>query len=1532
MRRFAGVLCPAGLALFFALTARSADLPPQSVGISFSGTLSQDTDAREFFFTLTDPVSNVVLKTMSYAGGINVAGAMIPEGGFDPSLALFDSSGSLLATNQDGGCANVAADSVTGNCWDAWLPVTLPAGTYRAVITQSTNTANGPSLADSFSRFCSAADQALPASDPLSCTQTFTFDPQPETIAPGFWDQTPAKRTPAFALDVTGAPSAAALAVSAGLAPVGVQGQAYSFTLTIKSAGSYTWSVIAGSLPDGLVLNASTGVITGTPAASGTSIFTVQATDGVQTLTQAETLVVYSVPQVLSTSLQQGSVGQNYTGGVAITGGSGNFTISATGLPPGLSINSSTAAITGVVASAATVSGIYIVVTDNVSGARVTFGPFSLNFSSAGFSITSSGNLGEIPLGSNAAATLTAAGGVAPYTWSASGTPAGLTVNSSGAVGGVPLQPGNYSITVQVSDSEIPPVTVTQTFTLQVVGITNAERLKPGTTASVYSQAFSAAGGTGPYTFSSASLPRGLAFSGANLTGTPAMVGEYNFSVQVRDAAEVVASSEFSLAITGAYSGPVTVPGGALPGGVQDVAYLQGVSATDGYPGYTWKIIGGALPSGMSFDGSTGLISGTPPLYGTASFTAQATDSSGATASGVFTLTIAPIPLSLAGPPFPQGILGSDYPVQILTPTGGVPPYTFAIAAGSLPPGLSLSSGQISGSATATGTFPFTITLTDSASPATTVTAPTQIVIASATTANLILSSASLRYSLTTGATGVPPADSVTVQSSVVQQPLNYSVTATPAVSWLDVVGDGLTPGPISVSLDPSAVNLAASTSPLTTQIVVTCLNPSPCAGEAQSIQASLTVSAPSPQLIFNTSLVTFSAASSGTSAIAQLVAIQNVGSGSATNLSASAADSWLTVSGLPESVASGTPVNIIFTANPAGLSGNFYRTTVTIVSSSGTITLPVTLSIGAALTLSPSGAQYISHLGSAPGITSGSFALDATNGATVNWSATVLPGSPWLRLAGNSTSGSASAGSPATVGYTIDPVAAAALSPAQPYYGTIQVTASGTSNSPQNFLVVLNVVSSAVLPIPAPSPAGLTFQSSLGAAAPATQIVNVFTGSPTAVTYAASGSTGDGNAWITVSPALGTASASSPGVTTVSVNPGTLPAGTYYGTVSYQFSAAAVRTVNVTMIISANGTVSSSGRISASGIAPASGGACTSSQLVPTQTGLVNNFAQAAAWPTPFSISVMDNCGTAVANGQVITTFSNGDPPLALQLVNASTGLYSGTWTPRATSSQVSVTATVTAPGFANSAITRITGEVVANGAPLLAPNGVLHIYNPQVGAAIGQGTILQIYGSNLSGPPAGATTTPLKSSLGGTSVIIGGYPAALYYVSANQIDAQLPFELTPGNNYQVVVSAGGALSTPATVQLSAATPGIAAFPSGLIVAQHSSDSSLISESSPAAPGEYIVMYLSGVGAVTSPVADGVVTPLDPLSYATITPTLTLNGVSIPIYFTGLTPGDVGLYQIDVQVPQNTPNGDASLVVSQNGSPSNVTILPVHN
>ncbi|HWE52541.1 MAG TPA: putative Ig domain-containing protein [Bryobacteraceae bacterium] len=1298
-------------------------------------------------------------------------------------------------------------------------------------------------------------------------------------------------------------------------------GQNLSATYTASGGVTpYKWA-LAQPIPPGLSIDSQTGILTGAPQQPGAYNFYVLLYDadpsGATSLQVAVNVLGITTPA----SLPGANSGQAYTQAFSASGGSGAYTFSSPGAPAGLAFAGST--LSGVPSNAGTFTFPVQVSDGNITATS----SFTLVVTPGPLSITSSGNLGEISLGSSVTGTLTATGGKQPYTWSASSLPAGVALNpSSGAFTGIPSQPGSYSFTAQVADAETPALTKSIPVTLQVLGLTTSATLPPGSTTTAYSQTFSATGGIAPYTFSSPAPPPGLSFSGATLTGTPSTVGTFSFPVTAKDAAGFTSSGQFGLVVTGPPS-PITISGGPLSGGTLGTTYTQTLTGTGGSPTYNWTVIGGALPPGLSLTDSGGTIAGTPSAPGTYTFTAHAIDTASSASSGVFTITIAPKPLTLTGLPFPNGIAGVQYPLQVLNGAGGTAPYSYVVSSGSFPPGLTLANGQIAGTPTTGGTFSFTISMTDSGNPALNLKTAAQIVITPAGTPNLLLSSASLGFNLASGSSGLPVPYSVTVQSSVVQTPLTYSVVATPAVSWLDVTGGGTTPGSIGIALDPTAVNLGATTTPLTTSVIVTCLAPSPCAGMSQTIGVSLSITAVSPFLTAITNMVALNTTASVTSPVSQPATIENIGGGSAVITSATAADSWLTITGVPASVPANLPVDITLTANPSGLTPGFYRTTVTIQSSGGTITIPVTLNIALSpsLTLTTSGAQFQSTIGSPPPVTSGSFQVGSTGGTVSSFNASVQPGAPWLVLGGVSTT-------TGIVNYSIDPVAAAALTPAQAYYGTIQITANGVTNSPRNFIVILNVASATTLAVPDPEPAGLLFQTTVGASAPPPQTVTVFSTSPSAIAWSASASTISGGSWLTVSPAAGASSATSAGSSTVTASPGKLAAGIYTGSVSYQFSGAAVRSVNVTMIVASAGTpAGTSGEFTTSVLRPETTvTSCTPNQLVPTQTGLAGNFAQPTSWPTPLSIKLVSNCETSVANGQVVATFSNGDPPLALGLVNAATGIYSGTWTPRATAGQVTVTATVTAPGFTPS-VARITGQVVANAAPVLATGGVLHIYDPQVGAALGQGTILQIYGSNLGAAPSVPSTLPLPTKLNGTQVIIGGIPAPLYYVSSGQIDAQLPAALTPGNNYQVIVNANGALSTPGSIQITAATPGAAAFPSGQIVAQHP-DYSLVSETSPAKPGEYLVIYLSGLGQTNDTIDDGAASPADPLGRPLVTPILTLNGTSIPIYFSGLTPGYVGLYQMNFQVPLDTPNGDTQLVVSQNGLSGNPAILPVHN
>jgi hypothetical protein len=319
-----------------------------------------------------------------------------------------------------------------------------------------------------------------------------------------------------------------------------------------------------------------------------------------------------------------------------------------------------------------------------------------------------------------------------------------------------------------------------------------------------------------------------------------------------------------------------------------------------------------------------------------------------------------------------------------------------------------------------------------------------------------------------------------------------------------------------------------------------------------------------------------------------------------------------------------------------------------------------------------------------------------------------------------------------------------------QSYYGTIQVTAPGVFNSPLNYTIVLDVLPSNTPPLPILQPAGLVFVSQIGGNPdPQTVVVNSTSG--TSVNYAATVSTTDGNNWLSVTPVTGISS-NNPTFAdaTVSVSPGALASGVYQGTVTFQYPAAAIRSVNVTLIIEPP---------------PTPPFTCVATEIAPTLIDLMGNFSVITGRPTPVSVTLLDNCGNPVSNAQVTGVLSDGDAPLVFSLVNPNTGLYSATWSP--VNASQSVTLTVTATSTLYSPAATVTGTVLPGSAPQLTPGGTLQLYNEQVGNAIPPGSILEIYGSNLSSAPALASAIPLPTTLGGTSVTIGGYPAPLFYVA---------------------------------------------------------------------------------------------------------------------------------------------------------------------
>jgi hypothetical protein len=514
--------------------------------------------------------------------------------------------------------------------------------------------------------------------------------------------------------------NAGGLSITTASLPVASQNTAYSTTLAATGGTTpYAWS-FTSTANDGLTIGASTGIISGTPTATGQFTLNVQVTDNSGlTATRSFTITVSSALSILTTSLPAGTINVAYptqtisAGGgqppyrwVVVTTGPGN-------LPPGLTLDG----VFGRISGTPTASGTFtfeLMVTDNNG-----------NTATGNLSITVGGNIVITPstlpnaaVGTAYSQTLTATGGQSPYGWAVtSGSlPVGLTIGATtGLISGTPTLPGSATFTVTVTDST--RITGTAAFTLIVSGsvtITTTS-LPDGTIGTAYSQTLAATGGTTPYTWAvtTGTLPAGLTLAAATgvISGTPTAAATSSFTVTVTDAGQTTARQALSITTAAA----LTVTPTTLPPATVGTAYSQKFTAAGGKAPYTFALTG-SLPAGFTFTASTATIAGTAAAAETGSFTITVTDASSRTVSLPLTLTASATPLTVTPATLPTATVGLAYS-QVLTASGGVAPYTFALTLGTLPAGFSFNATThtISGTAAAAVTGNFTITVTDSA-------------------------------------------------------------------------------------------------------------------------------------------------------------------------------------------------------------------------------------------------------------------------------------------------------------------------------------------------------------------------------------------------------------------------------------------------------------------------------------------------------------------------------------------------------------------------------------------------------------------------------------------------------------------------------------------------------------------------------------------------------------------------------------------------------------------------------------------------
>jgi uncharacterized protein (TIGR03437 family) len=316
---------------------------------------------------------------------------------------------------------------------------------------------------------------------------------------------------------------------------------------------------------------------------------------------------------------------------------------------------------------------------------------------------------------------------------------------------------------------------------------------------------------------------------------------------------------------------------------------------------------------------------------------------------------------------------------------------------------------------------------------------------------------------------------------------------------------------------------------------------------------------------------------------------------------------------------------------------------------------------------------------------------------------------------------------------------------------------------------------------------------------------------------------------------------------------------------------------------------------------------------------------ASAVTGVAPFSVD-FDATGSVDPSGSNLSfnwVFSDGSPIAAganVSHVFGAPGIY-----PVALSAR-------NAQG--NSSTAAVTITVVTTDAPAFISDGVVDAASFSSG--ISPGSLASLFGVGLStvAGVASAQSFPLPVQLQGTSVTVNGIAAPLLAVAnvagSEQINFQVPFEIAAPGNARIVVSSSGRNSWPIDVPVLPAKPAV--FASGGIgpAIMHGSTGEMVTVTKPAQSGEVVVIYCTGLGAVTPQVSTGSAASTTTLSRAILPFAVTVGGKDAVVDFAGLAPTFAGLYQVNLEIPSGLTGTSVPLVIQVNGSASTPESVPI--
>jgi uncharacterized protein (TIGR03437 family) len=188
------------------------------------------------------------------------------------------------------------------------------------------------------------------------------------------------------------------------------------------------------------------------------------------------------------------------------------------------------------------------------------------------------------------------------------------------------------------------------------------------------------------------------------------------------------------------------------------------------------------------------------------------------------------------------------------------------------------------------------------------------------------------------------------------------------------------------------------------------------------------------------------------------------------------------------------------------------------------------------------------------------------------------------------------------------------------------------------------------------------------------------------------------------------------------------------------------------------------------------------------------------------------------------------------------------------------------------------------------------------------------------------------LTTRLGDASVTLNGIPAPMLFSFPGQLAIQIPYEMEGQSTATLRVTVAGQTGAPSTVRLDSVVPGVFTLNQsggGAAAVLHQDGVTVVTSQNPARPGEIVVLYATGLGAVTPPLATGAPSEGNRTVAAT---TVSVGGVASPqIDYSGVSPGYVGLYQVNFRIPPNAPTGSTQpLVLNVGGKNANPVTIAV--